>query len=77
MLGDFKSALGYQAAKVVREFGTYLGKSENEKDCYWAAYELDRKFFLALNDEDVWEVSRSDMKIYIDEPVTGTEYLYS
>lgn len=77
MLGDFTERLSPRDASVVLDCGTYLGKSVGIKDCYWSGYCFDGRFYLSLNDEDVWEVANDDLALYMEEPVKGTEHLYS
>ena len=62
--------LSEKEAKKVIKNASILGYSDNEKDCYWACYQLNDKYYIGLNGEsDVWEVEKSDIDEYNIIPV--------
>ena len=49
---------------------TVLGHSDSENGCYWTCYQLAEKYYIGLGDEcDIWEVEKSDIDDYNNNPV--------
>lgn len=61
--------------KSVVETGIYLGRSHDEKDCYWGCYLYCGKYYISLNNkyDSVHEVSNLDINVYCEHPTN--EYL--
>ena len=63
---DYKERLPEDKGKVIVEKGTYLGRSQYDKDCCWECYEFSGSFFISLNGEGsaVWLVDKEDVDLY-------------
>jgi hypothetical protein len=61
---DHSKKLSSEISKDIRDNGKRLGEGGHVKDCYWAGYEKDGKYYISLNDETFWETSYQDMVDY-------------
>ena len=63
---DWNERIPKENGRDIIDNGKKLGESEYQKDCYWAGYEKDDRYYISLNDdmESVWETSYEDMSDY-------------
>lgn len=51
-------------------YGKYLGRSDYEKDCCWACYQYNEKYYISLNSESdsVYYADKADIELYNEVP---------
>ena len=64
---DYEDTVSKDLAKKVIADGKQIGRSEYEKDTYWAIYEYEGKNYIGLCDfVDIWAADSDDVEDYLD-----------
>jgi hypothetical protein len=67
---DWDKRINETEAREIVKSATILGYSDSQKDCYWTCYQLNKKYYIGLNDDyNIWEVNKSDIDDYNHNPV--------